>query len=239
MLYLIGTHHNDLFKGPGRLRTILDKIKPDTIFVGESAEVDSKVHVNLRLEQRTKSAFEQLRSEHGDKIARKILDWYTNDAYEVWVPDQYVKDNPETQIHYVDPLTLQDKENLDKADAPDLEAISKLPIDPRTIKYQPDTPDEVASMDLKGFQKYIDEKYDETRNDLILFTGEKNSVIKTSYRDNAVSDAARSKYNPSTGVAVVMGLHHIFGDYHPNLADNLSDLNPKLIKLPEATKLRI
>jgi len=46
---------------------------------------------------------------------------------------------------------------------------------------------------------------------------------------------AESRLRPLSGTIVHFGgLDHLFGEYHPNLADRLADLNPLLIRLHEA-----
>jgi len=57
-------------------------------------------------------------------------------------------------------------------------------------------------------------------------------------RDEYTEKILRREIKRCSGNFVyVCGLDHIFGDYHPNLFDRISDLNPRRMKLSEAYQL--
>lgn len=219
MVVLIGTSHLDL-NGYDRLRKLLDHFKPSIIGIEETKE-DFKETSNLIralanpqiFEQTLKNAQKQFPNANSETLRL----WLSSTNYENRAINEYSV-SQDIPIIYCD-----NPQEIAKVDFENETNNPKSSLNQGIEKFLRLSPEE-ARWDIS--QEYLQAEY--PVNDC--------TELVTFYqaRDQFTEQTLRSK---SGNRAYVCGLDHIFGDYHPNLFDRLSDIHPQRIKLSEADKL--
>lgn len=225
--YLVGTCHVDL-KGPQRLRKFLDFVRPSSICHEGSEETAKQLFEGRR---NGIEAFLQITNQSDPALKFAAMLEYAQ-GYEIWVPHQHKqKNNPTANIY-----PLENHQALQDAleclnDLLENEDFYEVP----TVQEKEITR-ELMSGDLRGFQKYIDASYFDSKA-VADFRG----LFETDYlleeRDKPMEQKIREiTLNDAKGtIVVVCGSGHIFGEYE-NLYERLRDLSPCRLRLPELDK---
>lgn len=219
MLGLIGTSHLDL-DGYDRLSNLLTYLKPSVIGIEETREdfcETSNLVKALSNPQIFEKAIANASKQFPDANPETLRQWLSSVNYEHKVITEYSTKN-DVPIIYCD-----NSQELGKVDF-DSEANKAESVLNKGIEvFLRQTPGE-ARLDLR--KEYVQAKYPVKDCE--------NLVAFYQARDNHTEQILREQ----TGeVVYVCGLDHIFGDYHPNLFDRLTDLNPNRMKLSEVDML--
>ncbi|MCH7568856.1 MAG: hypothetical protein IIA87_05540 [Nanoarchaeota archaeon] len=219
MISLIGTSHLDL-DGYDRLKILLDHSKPSVIGIEETREDFEETSNLVRslsnpqiFEQALRNAQRQFPNANPDTLRL----WLSSANYETRAISEYLT-SKNIQIIYCD-----DPKELVKVDFEEQARKSKSPLNQGIEKFLRLSPGEAR---LNISQEYSQTEYPvKDCAELVDFYQARDQFTEQILR------AQKGK------VVYVCGLDHIFGDYHPNLFDRLSDINPKRIKLSEADRL--
>ena len=228
-LVLVGEDHFDMKAGI-RLDALLKKFSPNCLGL-ESTINDFKMVVSflnlLEDEEAVNSAVVKLKEENESYDADTIKLWYSNQFRLQKVALDYhlsrnvpliFTDSVEELAIYSRAYVKSDKYGKDVKDVEDFMKLKRVD----------------AEKVLADFQKRIDEDYlDDSLNKI-----EGEELINFYKRRDAHSEKIIRKNLDKYGSLLhVGGLDHIFGDYSPNLADRLKDLNPSKLKLISADYL--
>lgn len=219
MLTLIGTSHLDL-DGYDRLSHLLAYLKPTVIGIEETQEdfnETSNLVKVLSNPQILENAIANASKQFPDAIHETLRQWLSSVNYENKAIAEY------SAINNVPIVYCDNPQELRKVDF-DSEANKAESTLNRGIEaFLKQTPEE-ARLDLR--KEYSQAMYPvKDCEDLVAFY---------QARDKHTAQILREQ---TGNVVYVCGLDHIFGDYHPNLFDRLTDLNPKRMKLCESDRL--
>jgi len=219
MLTLIGASHLDL-DGHDRLSNLLTYLKPTIIGIEETMkdfEETSNLVKTLSDPQIFEKALMNARKQFPEANQETLRQWLSAIHYENKIISEYSATN-DVPIMYCD--NLQELEKVD-FDSEAKKTDSSLNREIEAFLRQ--TPEE-AKLDIR--REYLKSEYPvKDCEDLMAFY---------QARDQHTEKVLRSQ---TEDIVYVCGLDHIFGDYHPNLFDRLSNLNPRRMKLSEADKL--
>jgi hypothetical protein len=219
MLRLIGTSHLDL-DGYDRLSDLLTYLKPSIIGIEETREdfyETSNLVKALSNPQILEKTLINAKKQFPEANHETLKQWLSSINYENKAITEYSTKN-DVPIIYCD-----NAQELGKVDF-DSEANKAESTLNRGIEaFLRQTPKE-ARLDLR--KEYAQAKY--------LVKDCEDLVAFYQARDEHTEQILRKQ---NGDIIYVCGLDHIFGDYHPNLFDRLTDLNPNRMKLCEADKL--
>ncbi len=232
VLYLVGTDHDDL-RGPERLKKILNFLKPKYISIEfEEKEAEKSIDFHFSKIPQIIEIAKKGGGLENDSCLEKIEKFLSLSGYEIWVPHNYQKENPETELLYFDDMTP-----MERFEAYEIENENIFDLEGNLNE---DLIFRWAFTDLNHFQIQIDSRYKNvSMGDIELRLGKKfpkifNRVVE---RDKKIETGLRDKaQNTSEDGVHVGGVGHMFAvDYH-NLYDRLRDISVP-IRLIEADKL--
>lgn len=219
MLALIGTSHLDL-DGYDRLRKLLGHLKPSVIGIEETSDDFDETSNLVRAlsdTQTFENALANAKKKFPNADSETLKQWLSSVHYENRAIGEYSNANG-VPILYCD-----NPQELEKVDFEAEAGRKESSLNRRIETFLRQSP-ENARLDIR--QEYSLTEYPvKDCAELVAFY---------QARDKHTEQILRSQ---TGNIVYVCGLDHIFGDYHPNLFDRLSDLNPKRIKLSEADKL--
>jgi hypothetical protein len=217
MLTMIGCSHLDV-DGYDRLKKLLDHLKPTVIGV-EDTERDWNGASHLF---RTGSPnYEQAVMNGGvyfpNADRRTLRLWFSSLGYIGLAIDEYSVTNSIPLIFCDDP------EILIKVD----------------FERSASNPASAVNQGLEGFLRLspMDARADIAKEYATEEYPVRDSAPLVEFYQSRDRFTERKLRAAESNLVYVCGLDHIFGDYHPNLFDRLSDLGPARIKLSEADKL--
>jgi hypothetical protein len=202
-LTLIGTHHFDI-DGNRKLYTYLEMLQPEEICIesGKTSYLENLKEFRF-VRNKNKLSKALILSEDPDYNIDTIYEVQHNIGYELVVSYEYA------QKHAL---------RFDACDHPD--ALKSMDISKELSKMK-----EYFKLSPAQVRAKVEELY---RTEPVALEATPEYFVTLVRRDEFVEQQLRQK----TGkVVYVGGLGHFFGDYHPNLYDRLSDLNPKRLKL--------
>jgi hypothetical protein len=225
LLYLVGTNHLDL-KGPERLRKFLDFVRPDVIGV-ESTEEKATMRLadHQRITQDIKQTGALLRMMYGKDEFEKLGKYLTMVGYEMWVPDQFRQDNPNTSVLWLDETLEESYHNSVTKEVFDDKVDAQGQFNEKMLQ-------EIMDMDFDDYQRRTDKSYDD--HSLAKFWRENPEHFERLLvgRDKVVEPRIREAHQGTEHTMVYIGGSiHFFTDYHPNLFKRLADLNPTRVNL--------
>jgi hypothetical protein len=219
MLTLIGTSHLDL-DGYDRLSKLLSYLKPSVIGIEETREDfedTSKLVQALSNPQIIEEALLNAKKQFPRANHDTLRQWLSSINYEHRAIANYSAANDISIIYCDNPQELEKVDFNSEAKKPE----SSLNRGIEAFLRQ--SPEE-ARLDIRS--EYSQSEYPvRDCQELVAFY---------QARDQHTEQILRKQ---TGNVVYVCGLDHIFGNYHPNLFDRLSDLNPTKIKLSEADKV--
>ncbi len=212
MLTLIRTSHLDL-EGHSRLRKLLNHLKSSVIGIEETSKLIKALSNPQVFEQTLSNA--QKRFPNANHETLKL--WLSSTNYENKAIDEYSTSN-DIPIIYCD-----NPQELDKVDFEGAASEPKSSLNQEIEKF--------LRLSPKNARLNIKQEYS-----LMEYSVKDCAELVAFYqiRDKHSEQILREQ---TGNIVYVCGLDHLFGDYHPNLFDRLSDLNPNRIKLIEADKL--
>jgi hypothetical protein len=226
-LYLIGTHHMDI-RGPERLEKLLGFIRPDCLGVESTPEnAQRRISDHADFLRSSSIARRYLASQHGAKQASNIINFLNSNSYEVWLAEQYFKQNKGSNLLWLDEYDPTQFEEARK------EAFGNIADDKNDLKL--DFIEELAKEDFEALTKKIDASYmdcslEGIKRDPKLFKSlllDRDEKVERKIRDAII--------NSKHSFVYIGGTMHFFGDY-ANLYERLKDLSPIRLRLTEADK---
>lgn len=227
-LYLMGTHHLDL-KGPERLEKFLGFTKPNLLLVeGDETVARKRIAEHNQLLKNSKLINESLRHSYGEK-ANKIIQFLSIMHYEAWVADQHQKRYLGTKIFFYESMSEEDGLAAQKHGFGDKVDINGDATE-SFIEW-------IANLDFEDHTRKVENGYN---NPSVQRLREQSPVPferLNTQRDKNLERKIRELIGSVTNqMLYIGGVAHIFGDYHPNLAERLTDLNPHPLRLNDLDK---
>lgn len=219
MTALIGTSHLDL-DGYDRLKKLLNHLKPSVIGIEETRE-DFEETSNLVRALSNPQVFEQTL-----KNTQRQFPNANPDTLKLWLSSTNYENRAISEYSVSKGIPIIYCDNPEELVKVDFESEASIP----------------KSSLNQGIEEFLRLSPKEAKLDI----SQEYSLTEYPVKDCVELVAfyqARDKFTEQTlrvqkgNVVYVCGLDHIFGDYHPNLFDRLSDINPKRMKLSEADKL--
>jgi len=237
-LLLIGTAHRDL-RGPERLAKLLDNYSPNKVCLETTPEIFQRAIRTHEIEMESLSRLPTSLFYISAELQRHRL-IYSSGAFEAVTTQKYKQKNPSTDIIFIE------KESSTKLVQDYAERVRSRTLD-GSSKSRLLTPQ--LTLGINGFikegdpallQKEIDIMYRENDPKLLIDEAGPSMFRRVMIERDAhfvsrIREIAGS--HPRDKIAVILGNFHIFGNYGLNVFDQLMDLNPKRVMLPDADKL--
>lgn len=221
---LVATQHKDTL-GPKRLEKMFDFLKPEIICL-ETTPSGAKLMIG---EHQINSGLFKMNSPELAKKWELQIAKNLSSKYEVWVPEEYIKQHRGVFISYIDIRG-------------DVELAKKF-MDARKLyaHQHPDNLPPKKATSLAEYQKQIDQYYlrDNCFEALLKVCGRELAEKISEERDNnfAKQITELRQKNPEKTIVALLGQGHVYGDYSGNTYNLLQEINPTRFKLIEADEL--